>query len=87
MLETVENKRDEKFLRKIRGFDLFAREASFHSSCHRQYQRNPTHRRSANEKKNKKTREDGRTFKSKIGRPLQKFEPRLKEKPSRVKES
>ena len=43
VLETVENKRDEKFLRKIRGFDLFAREARFHSRCRRQCQRNPTH--------------------------------------------
>ena len=36
MLETAGNKRDEKFLRGIRGFDLFARDARFHSSCRRQ---------------------------------------------------
>ena len=33
VLETAENKRDEKLLRRIRGFDFFffACEASFHS--------------------------------------------------------
>uniref|UniRef100_UPI003AF4CD76 hypothetical protein n=1 Tax=Thiolapillus sp. TaxID=2017437 RepID=UPI003AF4CD76 len=42
VLETAENKRDEKFLQRIRGFDLSACETRFHSSCCRQYQRNPT---------------------------------------------
>ena len=42
VLETEENKRDEKFLQRIRGFDLFACETRFHSSCRRQCQRNPT---------------------------------------------
>ena len=42
VLETAENKRDEKFLRRIRGFDLSACETRFHSSCCRQCQRNPT---------------------------------------------
>ena len=41
-LETAEDKRDEKFLQRIRGFDLFACETRFHSSCRRQCQRNPT---------------------------------------------
>ncbi len=42
VLETAENKRDEKFLQRIRGFDLSACETRFHSSCRRQCQRNPT---------------------------------------------
>ena len=42
VLETEENKRDEKFLQRIRGFDLSAYETRFHSSCRRQCQRNPT---------------------------------------------
>ena len=41
VLETVENKRGEKFLRRIRGFDLSACETRFHNSCRRQCQRNP----------------------------------------------
>ena len=49
VLETAENKSDEKLLRRIRGFDFFACEASFHSSCYRRYQRSPTHWGSANE--------------------------------------
>ena len=57
VLETAENKRDEKLLRRIRGFDFFECEASFHSSCRRQYQRSPTHRWSANEE-NKRRQED-----------------------------
>ena len=32
VLETAENKKDEKLLRRIGGFDFFACEASFHSS-------------------------------------------------------
>ena len=56
-LETAGNKRDEKFLRGIRGFDLFARDARFHSSCRRQYQRSSTHWRSASEE-NKRGHED-----------------------------
>ena len=43
VLETAEDKRDEKFLQRIRGFDLSACETRFHSSCCRQCQRNPTH--------------------------------------------
>ena len=42
VLETAENKRDEKFLQRIRGFDLSACETRFHCSCRRQCQRNPT---------------------------------------------
>ena len=42
VLETAENKRDVKFLQRIRGFDLSACETRFHSSCRRQCQRNPT---------------------------------------------
>ena len=42
VLETAENDRDEKFLRRIRGFDLSAFETGFHSSCRRQCQGNPT---------------------------------------------
>ena len=42
VLETAANKRDEKFLQRIRGFDLCACETRFHSSCRRQCQRNPT---------------------------------------------
>ena len=42
VLETAENKRDEKFLKRIRGFDLSACETRFHNSCRRQCQRNPT---------------------------------------------
>ena len=41
VLETAE-KKDEKFLRRIRGFDLPACETRFHSSCRRQCQKNPT---------------------------------------------
>ena len=43
MPETTENERDEGLSRKIRGFDLFAREARFHSSCHMLCQRNQAH--------------------------------------------
>ena len=57
VLETAENKKDEKLLRRIRGFDFIACEASFDSSCRRQYQRSPTHWRSANEG-NKRGQED-----------------------------
>ena len=57
VLETAENKKDEKLLRRIRGFDFSACEASFHSSCCRQYQRSATHWRSANEE-NKVGQED-----------------------------
>ena len=57
VLETAENKSDEKLLRRIRGFDFFACEASFHSSCHRRYQRSPTYWWSANEE-NKRGQED-----------------------------
>ena len=42
LLETAENKRDEKFLQRIQGFDLSACGTRFHSSCRRQSQRNPT---------------------------------------------
>ena len=42
VLETAENKRDEKFLQRIRGLDLPACEACFHSSCRRQCQKNST---------------------------------------------
>ena len=42
VLETPENKMDEKFLQRIRGFDLSARETRFHSSCCRRYQKTPT---------------------------------------------
>ena len=49
VLETTENKKDTELLRGIRGFDLFAREARFHSSCRRQHLRKPTHKRSTNE--------------------------------------
>ena len=38
VLETAENKRDEKFLQRIRGFDLSACETRFHSRCRRQRQ-------------------------------------------------
>ena len=41
MLETAENKRDEKFIQRIRGFELSACETRFHSICRRQCQRNP----------------------------------------------
>ena len=57
VLEIAENKRDEKLLRRIRGFDFFECEASFHSSCRRQYQKSPTHWWSANEE-NKRGKED-----------------------------
>ena len=40
VLETAENKRDEKFLQRIRSFDLSACETRFHSSCRRQCQKN-----------------------------------------------
>ena len=42
MLETAENERDEKFLRRICGFDLSARETRFNSSFRRQCRRTPT---------------------------------------------
>ena len=57
VLETAENKKHEKLLRRIRDFDLCACEVSFHSSCRRQYQGSPTHRQSANEE-NKRGQED-----------------------------
>ena len=57
VLETAENKKHEKLLRRIRDFDLCACEVSFHSSCRRQCQRNPTHWWSANEE-NKRGQED-----------------------------
>ena len=57
VLETAENKKDEKLLQRIRGFDFFACEASFHSSCRRKYQRSPTHWWGANEE-NKRGQED-----------------------------
>ena len=57
VLETAENKKDEKLLQRIRGFDFFECEAGFHSSCRRQYQRSSTHWRSASEE-NKRGHED-----------------------------
>ena len=42
VLEIAENQTDEKFLQRIRRFDLPACETRFHSSCRRQCQRNPT---------------------------------------------
>ena len=42
VLETEDNKMGGKFFRRIRGFDLSACEARFHSSCRRQCQRHPT---------------------------------------------
>ena len=72
VLETAENERGEKLLRRIRGFDCFACEASFHSSCHRQYPRIPTQMT--------KTREGRRTLKSHIGQPSRKFVMWLKKK-------
>ena len=57
VLETAENKRDEELLRRIRGFDFFACEASFHSSCRKQYQRSQTRWWSANEE-NKRGQEN-----------------------------
>ena len=72
VLETAENKRDEELLRRIRGFDFFACEASFHSSCRRQYPRIPTQM--------KKTREGRRTLKSYIGKPSRNFVMLLKRK-------
>ena len=81
VLESVENKRDEKLLRRIRGFDFSACEASFHSSCRRQCQRNPTHWWSANEE-NKRGQEDleesYRTAFTKVCNVTEKSYPRLK---------
>ena len=65
VLETAENKRGEKLLRRIRGFDCFACEAIFHSSCRRQYPRISTQM--------KKTREGRRTLKNHIGQPSRNF--------------
>ena len=42
MLETAEMKQDEKLLRRIRGFDLFACEARYHPSCRMCYVSNAT---------------------------------------------
>ena len=57
VLETAENKKDEKLLQRIRGFDFFECEVGFHSSCRRQYQRSSTHWRSASEE-NKRGQEN-----------------------------
>ena len=37
VLETAEEKGDEPLLRRIRGYDLFACEAKYHSKCRKQY--------------------------------------------------
>ena len=42
ILETAENSSDYSMLRKIKGYDLFACEARYHSLCRREYTRKPT---------------------------------------------
>ena len=42
ILETAENSCDYSMLRKIKGYDLFACEAQYHSLCRREYTRKPT---------------------------------------------
>ena len=42
ILETAENSSDYYLLRKIKGYDLFACEAQYHRSCHKEYIRKPT---------------------------------------------
>ena len=47
--EVAEQKKDEKLLKGIRGFDLFACEAHYHPKCHKQCLRNPEHWRSGDQ--------------------------------------
>ena len=42
ILETAKNSSDYYLLRKIKGYDLFACEAQYHRSCHKEYIRKPT---------------------------------------------
>ena len=42
ILETAENSSNYYLLRKIKGYDLFACEAQYHRSCHKEYIRKPT---------------------------------------------
>ncbi|MCG7882443.1 MAG: hypothetical protein JAY96_12745 [Candidatus Thiodiazotropha endolucinida] len=47
VLESAENRNDEKLLLRIRGFDLFASEAHFHNSCRKKYIQDPQYWRSS----------------------------------------
>lgn len=49
MLEAAEEKADETLLTRIRGHDLFAREARFHKSCRAKYVSDPKHLRSTDD--------------------------------------
>ena len=42
ILEIAENSSDYYLLRKIKGYDLFACEAQYHRSCHKEYICKPT---------------------------------------------
>lgn len=46
VVECAEKKKDEKLLVRIRGYDLFAAEAHFHSSCKKKYLQDPDYWRS-----------------------------------------
>ena len=46
ILECAENKKDEKLLVRIRGYDLFASEAHFHATCRKKYIQDPQYWRS-----------------------------------------
>ena len=41
ILREAESKSDEKLLKRIHGFDLFACEAKYHKSCRTQYVQKP----------------------------------------------
>ena len=69
VLQTAENKRDEKLLRRIRGLDCFACEASFHSS----FAGSIKEAQLTGGVQIEKTREGKRTLKSHVGQPLRKF--------------
>jgi len=49
VLEAAEEKADETLLTRIRGHDLFAREARFHKSCRAKYVSDPKHLRSTDD--------------------------------------
>ena len=61
ILDLAEKRNDEKLLRRIRGYDLFASEAKFHQSCRVKYCQEPDKLRSSN-KEAKKEQKSLRTF-------------------------
>ena len=84
VLETAENVRNEKLLWRIRGFVFFVCEASFYSSCRRQYQRIPAHWWSANEENKRGQEELDESHRTAFTKVCDVIE---KKKSSKVKES